>query len=206
MGTIIIEIQAIALLAFGVGACVGLTCARGLAVAGARKLHRVLPAFILLALPATTLAQAIHIDRNNRNFTTESRGYVVAHLMGRCAVSKLPFGARVKGLAGSDFVGGLGLADDTEMTGGGKIQFYADDQPWIDHRVIQRTNLRPQKSLPYSREVVTANKFLVVKVPFLKSAMKLYTDEEWTGLQAPANELARFVRENPKSAKGCGLR
>ena len=203
---IIVAVQLIALLAVGIAACVGLSSARGLAIAGARKVYRILPACILLALPATTLAQAIHIDRNNRNFTTESRGYVVAHLMGRCAVSKLPFGARVKGLAGSDFVGGLGLADDTEMTGGGKIQFYADNQPWIDHRVIQRTNLRPLKSLPYSREVVTADKFLVVKVPFLKSAMKLYTDEEWTGLHAPANEIAGFAKKHPKSAKSCGLR
>lgn len=205
MGTII-EIQPIALLALGMGACVGLSSARALADAGVRKLFRILPAFIVLALPATTLAQAVHIDRDNRNFTTESRGYVVAHLMGRCAVSKLPFGARVKGLAGSDFVGGLGLADDTQMTAGGKIQFYADEQPWIDHRVIQRSNLRPLKSLPYSREVVTADKFLVVKVPFLKSAMKEYTDEAWKGLQAPASDIARFVKQNPKAAKGCGLR
>ena len=205
MGTII-EIQLVALLALGMGACVGLSYARARADAGARKIFRILPAFILLALPATTLAQAVHIDRDNRNFTTESRGYVVAHLMGRCAVSKLPFGARVKGLAGSDFVGGLGLADDTQMTASGKIHFYADEQPWIDHRVIQRSNLRPLKSLPYSREVVTPDKFLVVKVPFLKSAMKEYTDEAWTGLHAPAGEIARFVKENPKAAKGCGLR
>ncbi len=167
---------------------------------------KIITFIMLLLLPATTLAQGVHIDRNNRNFTTESRGYVVAHLMGKCAVSKLPFGARVEGLGGTDFVGGLGIADDTEMTAGGKIHFYAEETPWVDHRVIQRTNLRPMKSLSYGREVITSDKYLVVRVPFLKSATKLYTAEEWTKLAAPRTAELVFKRDHPKLAKGCGLK
>jgi len=166
-------------------------------------------AFVLLLAALCVAAssasgQSILIDRNARSDSNETRGAMPALLIGSCAVSTFPVGTINRGLGGSDRMtnrGGASTSADPMTTGGGEVLFYPGDHPEINSiwsRVVRGNHHRP---IPYTREIVTKDRYLVVRVPFLKSALKRIEDP--TGLYATAETVRRFSAAYPKLRKTC---
>ena len=173
------------------------------------RLESITIAFVLLlaalcAAASSANGQSILIDRDARIDPHESRGVVPALLIGSCAVSTFPVGTTnpVPGGSGLTTSAGKAMRDPT-ITGSGKVLFYPGDHPEINSiwsRDVRGDHHRP---VPYSGEIVTKDRYLVIRVPFLKSALKRIEDP--TGLYATSETVQRFSAAYPKLRKTCKL-
>ena len=164
---------------------------------------------ILLIVSAIGLnAQSIIIDRSAKGNPSVTRGFMSAHLAGKCLVSDSPVGARMTQTGSGRWQSATGMAgnhDPMEM-GIGNLLFFLDNVESISG-VIRRNELRPEKSIPYMRERLTANNHLVISSPFIKKGLKIYQGNETDLDSLIANEtIIEQVRSNSKLAKPCGFK
>ena len=165
---------------------------------------------LALVLAAAASGQSIIIDRDARHAPSDSRQALDAKLVGKCAVSLLPVGGMPRGLEGSDRMvsqGAVVIGGDPMTTGTGEVLFFPGDPPEINttwNRQVRGNHYRP---LRYAMEAITPSKRVVVKVPFLKGALKKYEREsELSALYMSGTDYADFVESNPKIARSCGIK